>query len=70
MCTGRPSNLIWKLPIIQSLPDQQQVLAEVPVHPPRIPVLSNVTFKPFPNDGQQIRELLARQLVEPVQVGS
>lgn len=51
-----------------SLPPQ--VLAAVHVQPPRIPVLSNVSHKPFPNDGQAIRELLARQLVEPVQVKS
>eukprot|EP00983_Pelagomonas_calceolata_P090439 1157419-Pelagomonas_calceolata.AAC.15 len=44
-----------------------QALAEVPVHAPRVPVLSNVTAKPFPSSDQAIRDLLARQLVEPVQ---
>ncbi|KAF5836458.1 hypothetical protein DUNSADRAFT_5905 [Dunaliella salina] len=47
-----------------------KVLAEVPVHAPRVPVLSNVTAKPFPSSDQAIRELLARQLVEPVQGGT
>ena len=46
------------------------MLAEVPVHAPRIPVLSNVTAKPFPQDPEAIRALLAQQLVQPVQVGS
>lgn len=43
-----------------------QVLADVTLHPPRIPVISNVTGRPMggPDD---IRALLSRQLVEPVQ---
>jgi hypothetical protein len=46
-----------------------QVLASVDVHTPRVPVLSNVTATPFPPDPQAIRELLGRQLVEPVRWG-
>ena len=43
-----------------------QVLADVTLHAPRIPVISNVTGQPMggPDD---IRALLSRQLVEPVQ---
>ena len=47
-----------------------QVLDEVTVSAPCLPVLSNVTAQPFPADGQAVRELLARQLVEPVQVSA
>ena len=32
---------------------------------PRIPVISNVTSKPF-NSGAEVAEMLGRQLVEPV----
>lgn len=42
-----------------------QVLADVRVQEPRIPVISNVTGQPFP-EAAQIRAALARQLVEPV----
>ena len=42
-----------------------QVLAEVQVREPRIPVISNVTGQPFP-EASLIPAALARQLVEPV----
>ena len=42
-----------------------QVLAEVTVNEPRIPVISNVTGLPFP-PAAEIPAALARQLVEPV----
>lgn len=45
-----------------------QALSKVELHLPRVPVYSNVTAEPFPADPQQMRVLLARQLVEPVQV--
>ncbi|PNW86481.1 hypothetical protein CHLRE_02g088250v5 [Chlamydomonas reinhardtii] len=44
-----------------------QALDAVQLRPPRLPVLSNVTAQPFPPDPAAIRELLGRQLVEPVQ---
>lgn len=43
-----------------------QVLAQVAIRKPRIPVYSNVTAEPFPEDPEEIRGLLARQLLEPV----
>ncbi|KAG1664705.1 hypothetical protein FOA52_006680 [Chlamydomonas sp. UWO 241] len=43
-----------------------EVLRSVALHPPRIPVLSNVTAAPFPSDPDAMRTLLARQLLEPV----
>jgi malonyl CoA-acyl carrier protein transacylase len=45
-----------------------QALSKVEIRAPRVTVYSNVTAAPFPEDPQQIRALLARQLVEPVQV--
>jgi [acyl-carrier-protein] S-malonyltransferase len=38
----------------------------VDIQAPRVPVLSNVNATPFPSDPAAIRELLGRQLVEPV----
>lgn len=43
-----------------------KALEAIEIHPPRLPVISNVTGKPFPSDPDEIRSLLARQLVEPV----
>ena len=43
-----------------------QVLDHVTLHAPRIPVISNVTGQPMESP-EEIRGLLARQLVEPVQ---
>ncbi len=45
-----------------------QALQAVPVQAPRVPVVSNVTGEPFPADPDAIRQLLAEQLVQPVQV--
>ncbi|GBF91835.1 hypothetical protein Rsub_04940 [Raphidocelis subcapitata] len=45
----------------------EAALASVKIAPPRVPVWSNVTAAPFPADPDSIRQLLARQLVEPVQ---
>jgi [acyl-carrier-protein] S-malonyltransferase len=45
----------------------EAALSSVPVAAPRLPVISNVTARPFPSDPDAIRKLLGRQLVEPVQ---
>lgn len=42
-----------------------EALAEVPMHPPRIPVISNVDAKPH-DSPEEIRQLLIRQVVQPV----
>jgi [acyl-carrier-protein] S-malonyltransferase len=44
----------------------RKVLAEVDIKPPRIPVISNVDAKPH-FDPQEIREILAKQVTNPVQ---
>ena len=43
-----------------------QVLAEVDIKSPRLPVISNVDAKPH-YDPNEIREILAKQVVSPVQ---
>jgi [acyl-carrier-protein] S-malonyltransferase len=45
----------------------ESALASVKITAPRVPVWSNVTASPFPSDPDAIRQLLARQLVDPVQ---
>jgi len=42
-----------------------EVLAHVPMHPPRIPVISNVDARPH-DSPEEIRQLLIRQVVQPV----
>lgn len=50
-------------PAVQAL---KEALAAVEIKPPRIPVVSNVDAKPH-FDPQEIREILAKQVTEPVQ---
>jgi len=53
---------------MQSASDNlSKALSTVQLNKPRIPVYSNVTAGPFPDDEQSIKKLLMRQLVEPVQ---
>ena len=55
-------------PLMQSASDNlSKALSTVQLNKPRIPVYSNVTAGPFPDDEQSIKKLLMRQLVEPVQ---
>merc|ERR1712159_75015 len=55
-------------PLMQSASDNlENALAGVKLSKPRIPVYSNVTASPFPDDEAEIKKLLMRQLVEPVQ---
>lgn len=42
-----------------------RALADVPMHPPRIPVVSNVDAQPH-DDPEEIRQLLIRQVLRPV----
>jgi len=42
-----------------------EVLADVPMHPPKIPVVSNVDAQPH-DDPEEIRQLLIRQVLQPV----
>ena len=44
----------------------EQVLQQVNIKPPRLPVWANVTARPH-SGPEEIRQLLARQVVEPVQ---
>lgn len=55
-------------PLMQSASDNlEKALSTVKLNKPRIPVYSNVTAKPFPEEEAEIKKLLMRQLVEPVQ---
>ncbi|MBN00886.1 MAG: [acyl-carrier-protein] S-malonyltransferase [Planctomycetaceae bacterium] len=53
-------------PIMESALEQlAEVLAEVPMASPRIPVISNVDAQPH-SDPEEIREILVKQVVSPV----
>merc|ERR1711959_375941 len=55
-------------PLMQSASDNlEKALSTVKLNKPRIPVYSNVTASPFPEDEAEMKKLLMRQLVEPVQ---
>ncbi|MBW2058784.1 MAG: SDR family NAD(P)-dependent oxidoreductase [Deltaproteobacteria bacterium] len=41
-------------------------VADIPFHPPRIPVISNTTMEPFPDDPDRIRQILMAHLESPV----
>ena len=45
----------------------QSHLAATEFRPPTIPVYSNVTARPYPTEPNEIRAMLARHIVEPVQ---
>jgi hypothetical protein len=53
--------MIWLMMLARPV----QVLKEVKLSDPRVPVYSNVTAKPM-TSAAEVAELLARQLVEPV----
>ncbi|MBO8167477.1 MAG: [acyl-carrier-protein] S-malonyltransferase [Thermotogae bacterium] len=44
----------------------RKALREIEIKPPKIPVISNVTGEPFPDDPVEIRELIAKQACSPV----
>lgn len=53
-------------PVMQSAVERlAAALAEVPMHKPRLPVISNVDAQPH-DDPEEIRQLLVKQVVSPV----
>ena len=54
-------------PFMQSAADEmRQVLENVPFKPASCPVISNVTAQPHGTEVQEIKDLLARQIIAPV----
>jgi [acyl-carrier-protein] S-malonyltransferase len=54
-------------PLMQSAVDRLRVaLADVPMNPPRIPVISNVEARPHDDDADEIREQLIQQVCSQV----
>lgn len=49
-----------------SVPRFAALLADLPVYPPQIPVWSNRTAQPYPQEPDQVRRELAEQLASPV----
>ena len=41
-------------------------LRTIEFHPPKMPVISNVTGLPYPSEADEIRGMLTRQLIQPV----
>ena len=54
-------------PVMKVIHDELEAfIASIPVHPPRIPVISNTTMAPYPSDPGGIRRILMAHLESPV----
>jgi len=60
-------SMAFHSPIMKVIHDEMAAfVAGIPFHPPRIPVVSNTTMEPFPDDPNQIRQILMAHLESPV----
>jgi len=60
-------SMAFHSPIMKVIHDEMAAfVAGIPFHPPQIPVLSNTTMKPYPDDPNQMRQILMAHLESPV----
>jgi acyl transferase domain-containing protein/NAD(P)H-dependent flavin oxidoreductase YrpB (nitropropane dioxygenase family)/NAD(P)-dependent dehydrogenase (short-subunit alcohol dehydrogenase family)/acyl carrier protein len=60
-------SMAFHSPIMKVIHDEMAAfVAGIPFHPARIPVLSNTTMKPYPEDPNQMRQILMAHLESPV----
>ena len=60
-------SMAFHSPIMKVIHDEMAAfVADIPFHPGRIPVLSNTTMKPYPDDPYQMRRILMAHLESPV----
>ena len=60
-------SMAFHSPIMKVIRDEMaQFVSDIPFHAPSIPVLSNTTMKPYPDDPDQIRDILMAHLESPV----
>ena len=45
----------------------RQVITQMGIHPPRLPVIANVTGDDYPTQREEIIDILAKQVASPVQ---
>jgi len=60
-------SMAFHSPIMKVIHEEMAAfVADVAFHPPRIPVVSNTTMMPYPDDPDRIREILMAHLESPV----
>ncbi|MDQ7784559.1 MAG: SDR family NAD(P)-dependent oxidoreductase [Desulfomonilaceae bacterium] len=60
-------SMAFHSPIMRCIHDELEAfIAEIDFHPPRIPVISNTTMKPFPDDVTEIKRIVMAHLESPV----
>jgi acyl transferase domain-containing protein/NAD(P)H-dependent flavin oxidoreductase YrpB (nitropropane dioxygenase family)/NAD(P)-dependent dehydrogenase (short-subunit alcohol dehydrogenase family) len=60
-------SMAFHSPIMKVIHDEMAAfVAGVPFHPARIPVISNTTMQPYPDDPNQMRQILMAHLESPV----
>ncbi|MBN1106924.1 MAG: SDR family NAD(P)-dependent oxidoreductase [Deltaproteobacteria bacterium] len=60
-------SMAFHSPIMKVIHDEMaEFVSTIPFHPPRIPVVSNTTMKPYPADPDRMREILMAHLESPV----
>jgi malonyl CoA-acyl carrier protein transacylase len=62
-----PVSMAFHSPIMRCIHDELDAfIAGIEFHAPKIPVVSNTTMKPFPNDPEEIKRILMSHLESPV----
>jgi malonyl CoA-acyl carrier protein transacylase len=60
-------SMAFHSPIMTCIHDELEAfIAEVPFHAPKIPVISNTTMKPFPDNAKEIKRIVMAHLESPV----
>jgi malonyl CoA-acyl carrier protein transacylase len=60
-------SMAFHSPIMKVIHEEMAAfVSDIPFHPPRIPVVSNTTMKPYPDDPIRMREILMAHLESPV----
>ena len=60
-------SMAFHSPIMKVIHEEMAAfVAGIPFHPPKIPVVSNTTMKPFPDDPDRMRQILMAHLESPV----
>lgn len=67
-CTPLRVSMSFHSPIMRCIHDElEDFVAQIEFHPPKIPVLSNTTALPFPDDPEEIKRIVMAHLESPVQ---
>ncbi len=60
-------SMAFHSPIMECIHDElEEFIAGIEFHPPKLPVISNTTMKPFPADTSQIKKIVMAHLESPV----